>query len=71
MQKLSEYDANRVRMDAMEAIDCLQAIVKECESSFTFPFYIREKAEKANRCLAFITSTAIEYMKPEEEEKEE
>lgn len=67
MTPLSEYDANRVKRDALEAIDALHAIVKECEGKFSFPYYIREKAEKANRCLTFITSTATEYMKPEEE----
>lgn len=69
MTPLSEYDANRVKRDAMEAIEALQAIVKECNKKFSFPYYIREKAEKANRCVTFIESTAIEYLKPEQEEE--
>lgn len=69
MGPFSEYDANRVKRDALEAIDALQAIAKECDKQYAFPYYIREKAEKANRCLRFITEISIEYLKPTEEEE--
>lgn len=59
--KIDSQDAGRIRNDAWEAIDALQAIMKEAGSTFCFAPYILEKAEKAQWCINFITETAKEY----------
>ena len=61
MGKIDSQDAGRIRNDAWEAIDALQAIMKETGREYCFAYYILEKAEKAQRCLDFIAATAKEY----------
>lgn len=65
MGEIDSRAAGRIRNDAWEAIDALQAIMKETGKEFCFAYYILEKAEKAQRCLDFITATAKEYIKQE------
>lgn len=61
MGQIEREDAARIRNEAWEAIDALQAIMKEAGSTFCFAPYVLEKAEKAQRCINFITETAKEY----------
>ena len=58
---IDNNDAGRIRNDAWEAIDALQAIMKEAGGRLCFAPYVLEKAEKARRCIEFITATAKEY----------
>lgn len=66
MRPLDANDANRVKSDALQAIEVLQAVAKECDGRFAFPSYIREKADKARRCLEFIEYVCEEYMNEQE-----
>lgn len=59
--EISDDDGRRIREDAWEAIDSLQAIMNETGKEFCFAYYIREKAEKARRCVDFILSIATAY----------
>ena len=62
---ISDDDGRRIREDAWEAIDSLQAVMKETGKEFCFAYYIREKAEKARLCVDFILSIATAYQEGE------
>ena len=53
--EFSEREVENMRADALTAIDALEAIVAECESAYVSRRYLKEKVEKANWCIGYIS----------------
>ena len=58
--EFSEREVLNMREDAMSAIDALEAIVNECDSSYVSRRYLKEKIEKAKWCVNYIAEVVQE-----------
>lgn len=52
--EFNERDVANMRIDAANAIDALEAIVAECDSQYVSRRYLKEKVDKAVRCVEYI-----------------
>ncbi|MBO5970953.1 MAG: hypothetical protein J6S14_20950 [Clostridia bacterium] len=57
---INETDRNAILEDALTAIELLKAIVNECEHAFPHGYYVKDKAERARRRIAYILNNVSE-----------
>lgn len=55
-----DYEVQNMKEDALEAIDTLKAIVKECDRDYVCRAYLKEKVEKAKWCVNYIAEVIKE-----------
>ena len=58
--EFSEREVANIKVDALSAIDALEAIVTECDSQYVSRRYLKEKAEKAKWCIGYISEVVKE-----------
>lgn len=57
---INETDRNAILENALTAIELLKAIVNECEYTFPHGYYVKDKAERARRRIAYILDNVSE-----------
>lgn len=58
--EFEEYQVSNMRADALAAIDALQAIVAECDSTYVSRRYLTEKARKAYDAVGYIRKVVVQ-----------